>query len=478
MDLEELQLQPHLEGSPRLYARRGEPAAALMAAVRAKNVEDARDWVQLANPNVFNKEIRSPLSVAVNNDQSEMVELLLEHGADPYFPLSWALRNPTSGYTQRLSEAPNGMSKALYEGHWHWAERFAEAGFPRDLPSSEVESWLGVGLHRGMPVQTWKVLQQAAKDAGLDAMGMRETFERVLQSKKGVKADIEEWALLAKENDPSGYLKTWEAVLQDACGGHEQDANGIKWRDVGYLVELWFEDSLESGVALETVQSQLVGLGGLALKNRRPGFLGGVVRSTLRGYDWTVEERLNWLGSAWDDSYPLVGAPVTEILNALRKQWKPSDFKEALRALHAKHAPGGGLWMAAIPDSTLSGTKGQLSRITARMNALLDNRIELPEEDHAKWLSRLSQAPGANKVFFWESDATEPFLRMVLLAGMKADSRSLEGASLQDLVETALAKSTNRAAWQAGLNLLRESSLDGLLPAAVTTAVPAPKSRF
>lgn len=478
MDLEELQLHPHLDGSPWLYARRGEASAGLVAAVRAKDVEAARGWVQLVNPNLLTKDDKTPLYIAVNNDQSDMIELLLAHGADPCFPYSWAAQNPTSEYANRLRDATSAMSKALYEARWDWAVRFVEAGLPRGFPEEEVHSWVGVGLYRGMPVKTWEAIRRAAGEVGLSLLSPRETFERILQSKKGVKADVDAWALLIQQDDPNGYLKTWEAVLEDVCGAHEQDANGIKWRDVSRLVELWVDGSLQSGMPLETVQSKLVELGGLALKNRRPSFLSGVVRSALRGHAWTTEERMEWLASAWDDSYPLAGAPVTEILNALRKQWKPSDFKDALKALHAKHAPQGGLWMTAIPAPELSATTGQLARITERMKTLVDHGVALPEGARAKWLTRLSGAPSANKVFFWEADATAPFLRMALLAGMTADSRSMKGERLQDLVENALAKSTNRAAWQAGLSLLRESSLDGSLPAAADIKVSAPKPRF
>lgn len=477
MDLDELLLHPHLEGSPALYAQKGSPEARLFRAVRANDWEAARACLEGVNPNVLNIEDHTPLSVAVSHDNEKMVELLLSSGADPYFPNRWAYQNPTSPYHKRLAATTLGaMHKAGDKHHWHWVERFAQMGIPSLIPSEDVEGWASGGVVRGMPMTTWVVLREASRKIGLE-LSLREALQKTMDSKKGIGTPVGEYALLAKQEAPEGYLSTWEAVLEDVCSGVEYNANSFKKREISTLLNLWVHDAVASGRAWEAVQSTLVGWGMLALQKRRPWFVGEILKKPLKGYAWTAEQRLDYLKTAWDDSYTLAGAPVKETLAALRQHWKPADFTATVKALHVQEQARGGLWLLAlpVPNPNGNGPDDALDRATARMTLLLDSGIGLPEADQAKWLSRLYQAPGVKHSNFWKAKDLEPFVRVALRAGLGAGSRSLEGVTLLDAVEAAFAKATDLEPWSKGLTLLKASALEESLPA---PAVAVSKPRF
>lgn len=476
MDLPDLLLHPHLDGSPRVYARRGSPEAQLFRAVRSGDLAAVQECLVGVNPNVLTNEDRSPLSIAVHKGYDAIARVLLEHGADPYFPLSWALQNPTSEYKSRLGEQSKpAVEAAIGAGQWAWFEEFLHA-LPDAVPVDTVTSWISSAVYRGLPSQQWVVARKALGPNGVKELSVLDAMAGALEGAKGVATPVGGYALLAKQEDPTGYLTTWERAIEGVCDGHEYNANSFKKSELQTLVNLWIHDSVEAGRPFNDLQEILVSWGTDALRKGRPWVIGAALKNPLRTHSWTPEEKTQWLKTAWDDSYPLTSAPVVDILKALRQQWGATAFHAAVRHWGAQR-PDGGLWMSALPPSSSNSTLGRIQGVVARMEALLDSGVALAPSEQARWLSKLAQVPGASKSFFWEGEASTAFVKAALRAGLTADTPSEQGVGLLEFLRSAIDRRTDKSAWNDALALLRGSSLDISLPAPVS-AERAPRIRF
>ena len=344
MALLDLLLHPHLDGSPWVYARRGSPEAKLFRAVRSGDLAAVQECLVGVNPNVLTNEDRPPLSIAVHKGYDAIARVLLEHGADPYFPLSWALQNPTSEYKTRVSkQSKPAVEAAIGAGRWEWFEEFLRAlpGAVPAIPVDTVTKWISSAVYRGLPPQQWVVARKAMGPHGVKQLSVLDAMARALEGAKGVATPVGGYALLAKQEDPTGYLATWERAIEGVCAGHEYNANSFKKNELQTLVNLWIHDSLEAGRSFKDLQQVLIAWGTQALGKGRPWIISGVLRKPLSTHLWTPEEKTQWLKTAWDDSYPLTSAPVADILKVLLQQWGPTAFHAAVRNWDAQQSQGG-----------------------------------------------------------------------------------------------------------------------------------------
>ncbi len=473
-------LFPHLDDSPLLFAAGGSPELYLIEATRQGYLEAVEDHLRVVNPNVLRaKEEKPPLSIAVRKRFGSVVEALLAAGADPFFPASWGYSNLWSGYGKRFSDGGTcPMSVAMEDQQWEWASRFAQVGFPPSVPETAATRWLTQGLLRGLPVEAWKEYRHAMVKQGFEKPALFDAVMACLVGLKGKATPVGAYALLLKEEEPKHCLAQWREAVDTVCAGHQYNPKEAKPKELMVLVRLYMVEAQAQGHSSETITTQLLKWGKMALLGGRSELVKDVFGKLLAQHSWELEQQLDWLNACWQEEQQWPTS-LDEELGALRHHWKPVGFARVVQALDQQQEQTGGAWMTALPSGASSGSSsfGIIARATARMAALNRAAVPFPEGRRAEWMSRLLHLlPDVEKAQSWSKGTALSFVKEYLAAGFSVATVSTEGFTLQGLLTRVAAQNSEvNQSLSPALSLLRASALDESLPVPARSSGSRPR---